>query len=128
MVNSNESPGRKNVNSPHSAKMIIMLTQKADGPSVWSSVSALSQSGPRVWITGQSVGRGVGPDLFRFILGHNPMGATELPNRVLTSSAFTNRTLTDIGVGPWAGPWPTEPELSLYDEELLLSLIHISEP
>jgi tRNA G18 (ribose-2'-O)-methylase SpoU len=27
--------------------------------------------------------------------------------------------LTDIGVGPWVGPWPGEPELSLYDESLL---------
>src|SRR5665647_1941052 len=109
IVKSNESPGKKKVNSPHSAKMTSRLAQKADGPSCLSSSSALSQSGPRVWITGQSVGRGVGPDLFRFILGHDPTGATELPKRALT----------DIGVGPWVGPWPTEPELSLYDEQLL---------
>jgi tRNA G18 (ribose-2'-O)-methylase SpoU len=30
-----------------------------------------------------------------------------------------NRVLTEIGVGPWQGPWPAEPELSLYDEALL---------
>jgi tRNA G18 (ribose-2'-O)-methylase SpoU len=24
-----------------------------------------------------------------------------------------------VGVGPWEGPWPAEPELSLYDEALL---------
>ena len=39
--------------------------------------------------------------------------------RALTSSAPPDRALTDIGVGPWAGPWPAEPELSLYDEQLL---------
>ena len=27
--------------------------------------------------------------------------------------------LTQIGVGPWVGPWPAEPELSTYDELLL---------
>jgi tRNA G18 (ribose-2'-O)-methylase SpoU len=27
--------------------------------------------------------------------------------------------LTEVGVGPWEGPWPAEPELSLYDESLL---------
>jgi tRNA G18 (ribose-2'-O)-methylase SpoU len=27
--------------------------------------------------------------------------------------------LTQVGVGPWAGPWPLEPQLSLYDELLL---------
>jgi tRNA G18 (ribose-2'-O)-methylase SpoU len=27
--------------------------------------------------------------------------------------------LTEVGVGPWVGPWPAEPELSLYDESLL---------
>jgi len=42
-----------------------------------------------------------------------------LTNRALTGRALTNRALTDIGVGPWVGPWPTEPELSLYDEQLL---------
>jgi tRNA G18 (ribose-2'-O)-methylase SpoU len=26
---------------------------------------------------------------------------------------------TEVGVGPWQGPWPAEPELSLYDESLL---------
>src|SRR5674476_1405289 len=30
-----------------------------------------------------------------------------------------SRVLTDVGVGPWAGPWPVEPELSRYDEALL---------
>jgi len=25
----------------------------------------------------------------------------------------------EVGVGPWEGPWPVEPELSLYDESLL---------
>ena len=43
--------------------------------------------------------------------------------------------LIEVGVGPWVGPWPAEPELSRYDEALLadgdcrnvvdLSLIHI---
>jgi len=32
---------------------------------------------------------------------------------------LTDRALTHIGVGPWVGPWPDEPELSLYDEALL---------
>jgi tRNA G18 (ribose-2'-O)-methylase SpoU len=27
--------------------------------------------------------------------------------------------LTEVGVGPWPGPWPAEPELSRYDESLL---------
>jgi len=27
--------------------------------------------------------------------------------------------LTEVGVGPWVGPWPAEPELSRYDEALL---------
>jgi tRNA G18 (ribose-2'-O)-methylase SpoU len=27
--------------------------------------------------------------------------------------------LTEVGVGPWEGPWPAEPELTLYDESLL---------
>jgi SpoU rRNA Methylase family len=27
--------------------------------------------------------------------------------------------LTQVGVGPWVGPWPAEPERSLYDELLL---------
>jgi tRNA G18 (ribose-2'-O)-methylase SpoU len=27
--------------------------------------------------------------------------------------------LTEVGVGPWVGPWPAEPELSRYDESLL---------
>jgi hypothetical protein len=26
---------------------------------------------------------------------------------------------TEVGVGPWQGPWPAEPELFLYDESLL---------
>ncbi len=47
------------------------------------------------------------------------MGATELPDRALPDGALTNRALTDIGVGPWVGPWPAEPELSRYDELLL---------
>ena len=37
----------------------------------------------------------------------------------MTDRALTNQTSTDIGVGPWVGPWPVEPELSLYDELLL---------
>ena len=28
-------------------------------------------------------------------------------------------SLTEVGVGPWVGPWPAEPALSLYDESLL---------
>src|ERR1019366_3262143 len=102
MVNSRESPGMKKVNSPHSAKMTTRLTQKADGPSCWSSLSALSQSGPRVCITGQRVCRRDGRHLVHLILGQsdgrylvNPMGA---------------EALTDVGVGPWAGQWPAEPE------------------
>lgn len=27
--------------------------------------------------------------------------------------------LPEVGVGPWEGPWPADPELSLYDESLL---------
>ena len=27
--------------------------------------------------------------------------------------------MTEVGVGPWVGPWPGEPELSRYDESLL---------
>jgi tRNA G18 (ribose-2'-O)-methylase SpoU len=27
--------------------------------------------------------------------------------------------LKEIGVGPWEGPWPADPELTLYDESLL---------
>ena len=27
--------------------------------------------------------------------------------------------LTEVGVGPWEGPWPAEPDLSRYDESLL---------
>jgi tRNA G18 (ribose-2'-O)-methylase SpoU len=27
--------------------------------------------------------------------------------------------VTEVGVGPWQGPWPAEPELLLYDESLL---------
>jgi tRNA G18 (ribose-2'-O)-methylase SpoU len=27
--------------------------------------------------------------------------------------------LTEVGVGPWVGPWPAEPELFRYDESLL---------
>jgi len=27
--------------------------------------------------------------------------------------------LTEVGVGPWVGPWPAGPELSRYDESLL---------
>src|ERR1019366_6281278 len=104
MVNSRESPGMKKVNSPHSAKMTTRLTQKADGPSCWSRLSALSQSGPRVCITGQRVCRRAGRDLVHLILGHHATGA---------------ETLTDIGVGPWVGKWPDGPELSLYDESLL---------
>jgi tRNA(Leu) C34 or U34 (ribose-2'-O)-methylase TrmL len=34
-------------------------------------------------------------------------------------TALTDRVLTKIGVGPWEGQWPAEPELSLYDESLL---------
>lgn len=35
------------------------------------------------------------------------------------ATTLTNRVLTEVGVGPWVGPWPAEPELSLYDESLL---------
>ena len=42
-----------------------------------------------------------------------------LNDSALTDSALTDSALTDIGVGPWVGPWPEEPELSLYDEVLL---------
>ena len=42
------------------------------------------------------------------------MGAT-----ALTDIALTHMAPTEIGVGPWVGPWPDEPELSLYDESLL---------
>ena len=33
--------------------------------------------------------------------------------------ALTHTVSTDIGVGPWVGPWPSEHEMSLYDESLL---------
>src|SRR5450759_4477050 len=35
------------------------------------------------------------------------------------SQAIGARVLTEVGVGPWVGPWPAEPELSRYDESLL---------
>jgi tRNA G18 (ribose-2'-O)-methylase SpoU len=33
--------------------------------------------------------------------------------------AIGGAALTEVGVGPWEGPWPDEPDLSLYDESLL---------
>ena len=45
--------------------------------------------------------------------------SSALTSSALTSSALPDRALPGIGVGPWLGPWPTEPELSLYDEQLL---------
>ena len=45
-----------------------------------------------------------------------------LPNRdqpLNDDPALNDFASTDIGVGPWVGPWPEEPERSLYDEVLL---------
>jgi tRNA G18 (ribose-2'-O)-methylase SpoU len=42
-----------------------------------------------------------------------------LTQQELRQQALTERALSDVGVGPWVGPWPVEPDLSLYDESLL---------
>lgn len=41
------------------------------------------------------------------------------PTSYWVANQMGAEALTEVGVGPWVGPWPAEPELSLYDESLL---------
>ncbi len=55
-VNSSESPGRKNpTRSPHSAKTIRHSPTSIHGPSIVSSFSGSSQSGPNAIVTATTV-------------------------------------------------------------------------